>query len=146
MITTKIRTHAIVLWDGTKFQITRWQYEFYKQEVQLKKHNEFITIEDLDTREIVFEGRCSEIKRFEEKRSSAITEDIRLVCWYGNKHRISEECKCYDKFNCWAWRFKKWAKVNYPNVFYDSDLTIEMQDVFIEHLESNKRDFMHEQW
>jgi hypothetical protein len=137
MITTKIRTHAIVLWDGTKFQITRWQYEFYKQEVQLKKHNEFITIEDIDTREIVFEGRCSEIKRFQEKNNNASTEDIRLVCWYGNKHAIQEECKCYDKFKCWAWRFKKWAKVNYPNVFYDSDLTTEMQDAFIEHYKTS---------
>jgi hypothetical protein len=54
-LTKNIRTHIIELADKTSIHITQSQYDLYKQEVQIKKHNEFMEIRDIDTDKIVFD-------------------------------------------------------------------------------------------
>ena len=45
----KRKNHRIVLKDGRSLAVTLAQSELYKQEVNLKKFSDFITLSDTDT-------------------------------------------------------------------------------------------------
>jgi len=130
MLTNNPKTHYIILWDKSQINITKAQYDFYKEEVELKKHNEFITIDDSDTKEILFEWRCSEIKRFVERKSSTNSWWYRYICSFWNKHHISESCECSKEFDC-LWIIFKWRLQDmWFEVFYDSDINNEMRTAY----------------
>jgi len=54
MITKNIRTHTILLTDGSRINITKAQAELYEDELRMKKYTDFIKIHDIDTDEVLF--------------------------------------------------------------------------------------------
>ena len=96
MLLTKPKTHLIIMKDWTKFNITEAQYELYREEIWMKKHNEFITINDIDTNEILFEWRCSEIKEFKTKWQSKYYDSV-WICTKWWRHPVlwfPNNCNC----------------------------------------------------
>lgn len=135
MLTNNKRTHYILLWDWTKINITKAQYDLYREEVWMKKHNEFITINDIDTNEIIFEWRCSEIKRFSE-RITDNSHTYNAVCSFWWRHNIAlfpENCQCSKEFNCLWIVFKDKLEAIWFKVFYDTEITEDMRTAYKKH-------------
>jgi hypothetical protein len=69
-------------------------------------------IRDIDTDKIVFDWRCSEIKRFREKERSNTKEewDDYWICDYRLRHPYINgkinNCDCYDKIKIYPKEFK----------------------------------------
>lgn len=136
MITNNKRTHIILLWDWSKINITKAQYDLYREEVWMKKHNEFITITDIDTWETIFEWRCSEIKRFEERKQDTTIWDKNWVCSFWWRHNViwfPHNCECWKKFNCLWLVFKDKLKVIWFKFTYDIDITEQMRNDYKEY-------------
>ena len=131
MITKNVRTHFILLVDWSRINITQAQAEFYQQEVELKKYNEFISITDIDTNEILFNWRCNEIKRF-EKRKQTNNSWYNFVCDFWNRHPISMKwlCNCQKEFWVMGFQFHDWLRDNWYNFVYTCDITEEMRQEF----------------
>ena len=82
MITTHKRNFIIIFKDKTQLNITEAQYNLYREEIKIKKYSDFITITDIDTKEIIFEGRCNEIKEFKQRKTDTSLASKVYVCDY----------------------------------------------------------------
>lgn len=130
MLTKNMRTHYITLTDWTVFNITKAQAELYQQEVELKKHNEFMQIEDIDTKQILFNWRCSEIKRISERQSLGHTYNA--ICDFWKRHPIINwafECSCEMEF-WYTWRELRDYMREKHNMIYPRDFTSEHRKEF----------------
>jgi len=103
-LSKNLRTHKIILQDWEELHITQAQYELYREEVQLKKPNEFITIYDIDTDKILYDGKVIWIKEFKHKNTKVIdNENLYWRCDYWLQHKVDrvneifDECTCYKK-------------------------------------------------
>jgi len=136
MLSINKRTHKIQFRDWSHINITTAQYEFYRDEVELKKHNEFITIEDIDTHDIIFEWRCSEIKEFQQINKDSSLSWAVYICDYGTRHPISMwgECECVKKYACMWFQFKDRLKILGYKINYAKDITKDMQRAYLESL------------
>lgn len=133
MLTKNQRTHYILLTDWTQINITKAQAELYKSEVELKQHNKFLTINDIDTEEILFNWRCSEIKRFVERKiNSDYMNSRRWVCWYWIRHRLESQwiCECNKKVWVTSHEFKDRLRKLWFTIDYDSDINQKMIDKY----------------
>jgi len=115
--------------DWEKINITKAQAELYRSEVELKQHNNFITINDIDTDEILFDWRCSEIKRFVERKQDKGTQWAVFICSFWVRHPLSMgwACECKKEFKTLWILFKDRLKEMWYKVFYDDDITEEMR-------------------
>lgn len=129
MLTKNPKTHIIIFKDWSQLNITKAQYDFYREEVGLKKHNEFIKIDDIDTKEILFEWRCSEIKEFKERKQDRSMQEKRFVCDFWWRHPLSQmwECDCDKEYKCMWFQFRDRLKEMWYTIDYASDITSEMQ-------------------
>lgn len=136
MITTNTRTHYIIIkqWvkDVKRIWITKSQYQLYKDEVEIKAYNAFITINDIDTNEILFEWRASKIDWFWEFTVDKTLAERNWVCSFWHRHPISTawECSCAKEYKTLWFIFKDKLKEMWYNIFYDSDITQEMQTAY----------------
>jgi len=103
-LSKNLRTHKIILQDWEELHITQAQYELYREEVQLKKPNEFITIYDIDTDKVLYDGKVMWIKEFRHKKKTNIDNENRYWrCDYWLQHKVDrvneifDECTCYKK-------------------------------------------------
>jgi len=142
MLTKNVKTHYILIkeWDRNqikKIPLTRAQYELYEQELSMKKHNEFFKIHDIDTQEIIFNGRANKVEWFEEIKIDKSLWEKRVVCSFGGRHSIvwfPDNCKCKDKFKCMWLQFQdKLRELGY-SIDYSSDITPEMQQAYLNNL------------
>jgi hypothetical protein len=133
MLTKNQRTHAIVFKDWNKISITQSQYELYREEIKIKKHNDFITIHDIDTDEITYEWRCNEIKAFQAIKRDPTLWDKVTICSFWTRHELSLtwDCECSKKFWTLWILFKDELQKLWYKVFYDSDITKEMQEAYL---------------
>lgn len=130
MLTKNQRTHLICFKDDSRISITKSQYELYRDEVGTRKHNEFITIRDIDTDEILFEWRCNEIKEF--KQRSFWTHTYNAICDFWARHPIREweyNCECEKQWKYTGDKLKAFVSEKY-NVSYPQDITIAMKKEF----------------
>tara|TARA_R110002153_G_scaffold269969_1_gene435973 strand:+ start:272 stop:532 length:261 start_codon:yes stop_codon:yes gene_type:complete len=84
MLSKNVKTHYIIIKESAKeykrIALTQAQYDFYKSELELKKYSDFIKITDIDTQEILFEGRASKIESFETiKRDPSLAGTV-YIC------------------------------------------------------------------
>ena len=139
MLSTKVKTHYILIkeWDRgniKKIALTKSEYELYEQELEMKKHNWFFKMYDIDTNELIFNGRANKIEWFEEIKVDPTLSTKKWVCSFWTKHSLigfPDNCNCSEKFDTlwitFKWELiKLWYKVN-----YDSDITEEMQEHFL---------------
>ena len=129
MITKNIRTHTILLTDGSRINITKAQAELYEDELRMKKYTDFIKIHDIDTDEVLFNWRCNEIKKFIEKKQDTTLWEKVWVCEFGGRHPLSWQwfCKCQKDFGCYWFQFKDRLIELWFNVSYYSDINQEMK-------------------
>jgi len=128
MITTNIKNYIIIFRNWTQISITKAQYNLYRDEIEMKKHNDFITINDIDTNEILFEWRCNEIKEFKERKQDPSLYGAVYICDFWTRHSVSEwwECNCWKDFDCIWITFKDKLKTMWYKINYNSDITREM--------------------
>lgn len=106
MLSKNKRTHYILIRQGdkndiSKFPITRAQYDLYEEELSMKKHNDFFKIQDIDTNQVVFNGRANKIEWFEEIKIDPSIAGARWVCDFWRRHSISQQsCDCSKEFDC----------------------------------------------
>ena len=129
MLTNNIRDHIITFADWSRINVTSTQAEFIEQEIQLKKHNEFIKIEDVDTQEILFNWRCNEIKRFEQRKSDPTLQNAWRWCGFWVFHPISNAwaCECKKEFKTVPILFKSRIKSMWFEFDYEKQITEEMR-------------------
>lgn len=134
-ITKNIKTHRIVFNDKRDdILITQTQYDLYSQEYDMKNANQRMTITDIDTKEILYDGRKWKIDEFQHIKKSNIL-DYKYVCDYWTRHEMSDECKCYDRFWCLRMTFQDNLRILWYKFEYATQITPEMQR---EYLENNK--------
>lgn len=139
MLSTQIKTHYILIkeWEKNqikKIPITTAQYELYKEELQTKKHNEFFQVDDVETKEVLYDGRASKIDWFEEIKRDPTLNWKRWICSFWTRHSViwfPDNCDCDKKFKTLWILFKDEIKKLGYNVNYDSDITKEMQDHYL---------------
>lgn len=137
MLTKNQRTHYILLTDWEKINITEAQKKLYQEEVDLKKHNERITIYDIDTNEELFNGRCSKIERFCKREIDPSIQSRRYICNFGTRHPLNEDCDCKFTYQTLGILFqdeleKLWYKIDYP-----SDISPAMQQHYLDNLKNS---------
>ena len=133
MLTKNPRTNIILLKDWRKINVTKAQSEFIEEEINLKKHNELITIEDIDTKEVLFKWRCSEIKEFSERKQDKSLWEKVWICGFWRRHNLvwfPDNCNCKEEFNCLPITFKYWLKENWYNINTDADITSSMRNAY----------------
>jgi len=139
MLSTHIKTHYILIKEGEKNQIkkipiTTSQYELYKEELQMKKHNDFFQIDDIETKQILYDGRANKIDWFEEIIRDKELSEKKWVCSFWTKHPVvwfPNNCNCSEKFWVLWITFKDELKKLWYNINYDSDITEEMQNHYL---------------
>jgi len=131
MINKNVKTHNIIMKNWEILKITKAQYEFYKEEINLKKFTDFIIINNIDTDEILFEWRCSEIKRFEKIKFDKWYQQTMFVCDWWTRHQLSQVCNCWKKFDCLWFQMKDRLNEMWYNIKYPSDITLVMQNKYI---------------
>lgn len=139
MITKNVRTHYILIkqWeknDILKIPITNAQYNLYKEELSIKKYNEMITINDIDTEEIVFEWRANKIEWFTEIKKDETLSQKRVVCEYWKRHNIQwypKNCTCKEEIWCIGFMYHDRLKEMWYKISYPSDITEEMRIAYI---------------
>ena len=145
MLSTQVKTHYILIkeWDRNnikKIAITKAEYELYEQELEMKKHNGFFKMYDLETKEMLFNGRANKIEWFEEIKVDHSLKEKRWVCWYWSRHEIiwfPDNCQCTDKFKVLSIQFKDELKKLWYKIFYDSDIKESMQKHYLRQLANN---------
>ena len=133
MLTKNQRTHYILLVDWTQINITEAQYELYKSEVELKQHTKFITINDIDTDEVLFEWRCSEIKRFVERKQDISIQSKAWICSFCVRHTFNwfpYNCTCKKKYNTLWIIFLDEIKAMWYNISSYYQITEEMRETY----------------
>jgi len=133
MLTKNQRTHIIIFKDWRKINVTKTQAEFIEQELELKKHNEFITIDDIDTKQVLFKWRCSEIKEFQERNTDSSLANANAVCDFWWRHPIQwfpDNCTCAKDFDCMRFQFQFKLEEMWYKIEYASDITEEMRAAY----------------
>ena len=136
MLTKNIKTHYILIkeWDRNgikKIPLTQSQYELYEEELQTKKHNDFFKIHDIDTQEVLFNGRASKIDSFEEMKLDPSWNSAAFICSFWTKHPLQGECWCKKKFDTlWILFIPELEKLWYK-VANCQRITKEMQDHYL---------------
>lgn len=136
MITKNIRDHYILFNDWTRIAITKAQSELYQSEIELKKYSDFIKIHDIDTDEILYNWRCSQIKNFWKNEKNEIKQTS-CRCWYNELHPLISfpyNCICQKKYKCFDFQFvDKINELGYNINFY-YEITNEMKEKYLENL------------
>jgi hypothetical protein len=139
MLTKNQRTHYILIkeWEKNqikKIPITKAQHDLYEEELQTKKHNDFFKVHDIDTQEVIFNWRASRVEWFEDIKRDSSLQEKRWVCDYWTRHEIvwfPDNCNCKNKFWTLSILFKDELKKLWYNIFYNSDITKEMQEDYL---------------
>ena len=130
MLSKNRKTHKIIFKDGRIIPVAKDQFDLYRSEIELKRHNEFIAISDADTWELLFDGRCSEIKEFQKIVFKSVEDRIK-ICDFWTKHPLQEDCLCSKRFWCIWMTFRYELEKLWYNIFYPSQITEEMQNEFL---------------
>lgn len=138
MLNTKVKTHYILIkeWDRgniKKIALTKSEYELYEQEVEMKKHNWFFKMYDIDTNELLFNGRANKVEWFEEIKLDPALMWAVWICSLWTRHALSAgwDCDCSKKFNTLWITFKdEIEKLGYK-VKDTSEITEEMQLAYL---------------
>ena len=137
MLTRNIRTHYILIKEWTnqikRIAITKSQYELFEEELSTKKHNEFFKIHDIDTWEIVFNGRANKVEWFEEKKDIWAWANDYWICSYWLYHKLGwfpDNCNCQER--CWVWpaKFRTRLQEMWYSIDNDRDITKEMRTAY----------------
>ena len=130
-LTKNLRTHKVIFKDWRDpINITKEQYEIYSAEVDIKKYTETIKIEDIDTKRILFNWRCWEIKEFIEREYT--WAKYNAICDYWNRHPIQNwkiDCKCKNNYWYYWFELKMYVAEKYW-IIYPQDITPEMRKEF----------------
>lgn len=136
-LSKNIKTHYILVreWEKNqikKIPITTAQFKLYEEELQTKKHNDFFKIEDIDTQEVLYNWRASKIEWFEQIKRDPSLQGAVWICSFWTRHPLSMawECNCSKEYDTLWILFKDKLKELWYNVFYDSDITYEMQQAY----------------
>lgn len=132
-----IKTHYILVreWEKNqikKIPITTAQFNLYEEELQTKKHNDFFKIEDIDTQEVLYNGRASKIEWFEQIKKDTSLQGAVWICSFWTRHPLSMawKCNCSKEYDTLWILFKDKLKELWYNVSYDNDITFEMQQAY----------------
>jgi len=130
MLSINVRNYQVFFKDWASLSITKAQYELYREEIAMKKHNEFIKMLDIDTDEVVFDWRCADIKEFKQKNDWGYSVWKSVICSWWTNHPLSwypESCKCMKEYDCLWFKMKDRLEEMWYKVQYVSEITKEMQ-------------------
>ena len=132
MLTTNRRTKLLILSDDREIAITEDQYKAIKADQALGRFSDPITIRDLDTKEILFDGKIGAIKEFRDIKSSYSGGD-RWICDFWIRHVMSESCGCPDKYKVIPIDFRIKMYELYPRM-YAKNLSTEQRKIILENI------------
>lgn len=132
-LTNNLRTHILVLRDWRQFNITKQQYWLIRMDRQDNKRTDFFTLTDADTQEVLFDWEYWDIKEFKERKIDHSYASAVWICSFWTRHPLSTawECDCSKKFGTLGILFKDELKKLWYDVFYDSDITPEIQEHYL---------------
>ena len=124
MITKNIRTHKVILTDWRTLSITKSQYGFFIEQMQMLWYNDFLEIHDIDTQKLFYNWKKSWIKEFIEIANNTNNQWRRFICDFWVRHPISQawHCNCTEEFWCFRFEFHNWLNEKWYKFFYNIDI------------------------
>lgn len=130
MLTKNIRTHIMFLKDWRSIPITELQWKNILLLKEDKKDTYPLTLQDVDSWEIIYCWELYQIKEFWIKKTDKTISWARYICDYWHRHTLNEKCLCINKY--WlAILFKSKLREMWYKVFYNYEITKEMQEAFL---------------
>jgi hypothetical protein len=114
-------------WKQTtkKFYINKQIYDYILECKKTKCNDDIVKIENLTI-------KIKDILQFEEIKIPEIKEWDIITCQYWHKHNAWNVCKCYDIYRKdWITFFQRLKFEMWYNIYYDSDITREMQEEYL---------------